>query len=95
MFAASVVSVTTSMQRNNICLTIGMSFEASGSVYILKALLIKSCLGDVRRGNKFLSHNGICSLLPVRSKPTCAKINTSEKFSESVDTKEYLCDHSC
>ena len=69
----SGISATTSMRRLNICLSIGISFEASGSMYMLKALSIKHYLGDDRKGDKFVSHNGICSLLPVRSRPTCAE----------------------
>jgi hypothetical protein len=78
----SGISVTTSMQSSSICLSIGISFEDSGSIYILKALVwINGYLGDDRRETKFASHNGICSLLPVRSKPTCVELHTSEKLS--------------
>jgi hypothetical protein len=51
--AISGISATTSMRCSNIYRSIGSSFEASGSVYILKALSINGCIGDDRRGNNF------------------------------------------
>jgi hypothetical protein len=51
--AISGITETTSMRCGNIYLSIGSSFEASGSVYILKALLINGCIGDDRRGTNF------------------------------------------
>ena len=46
---SGISNVTTSMRSGNIHSSIGPSTEALGSLYILKALLIKGCLGDNRR----------------------------------------------
>ena len=44
------INATTSTRCSNICLFIGLSFEALGSAYILKALAIKGYLANSRRG---------------------------------------------